>query len=226
MIHLLEPGGDVSRDPAACGDKLKTSAPRLDQAEPVQEAARHLVSGMLGRTQGDAEPGPAAWKAQSAESSERFEDMRVEPRRRRRARGEHRQPDQRSARLVKYFDHELQRSLAEVRSAKTAASLPAPRRHRPFKEFNDDHGHRVGTGVARGGAGVTSDQGRDLAARYGGEEFAVVLPQTEVEGARQSWPSGPQAGPGKPHPPEIQRSVSRRHHAFGGVCPNILRARH
>jgi diguanylate cyclase len=29
-----------------------------------------------------------------------------------------------------------------------------------------------------------SIKGRDLAARYGGEEFAVILPQTELEGAR------------------------------------------
>ncbi len=31
-----------------------------------------------------------------------------------------------------------------------------------------------------------SIKGRDLAARYGGEEFAVILPQTEIEGAASS----------------------------------------
>ena len=31
---------------------------------------------------------------------------------------------------------------------------------------------------------TSSVKGRDLAARYGGEEFAVLLPQTDLEGAR------------------------------------------
>lgn len=55
-----------------------------------------------------------------------------------------------------------------------------------FKAINDRHGHPVGDRVLR----VTADVIRgclresDFAGRYGGEEFAVVLPNTDVEGAR------------------------------------------
>jgi diguanylate cyclase len=56
-----------------------------------------------------------------------------------------------------------------------------------FKAFNDTHGHRVGDQVLKQVA-LTLKQcikGRDVAARYGGEEFAVILPQTDMAGARR-----------------------------------------
>jgi diguanylate cyclase len=56
-----------------------------------------------------------------------------------------------------------------------------------FKAFNDTHGHRVGDQVLRQVA-LTLKQcikGRDIAARYGGEEFAVILPQTDLAGAKR-----------------------------------------
>jgi len=55
-----------------------------------------------------------------------------------------------------------------------------------FKQFNDKHGHRQGDEVLRKvAAELTSVLKRpaDLAARWGGEEFAVLLPNTELEGA-------------------------------------------
>jgi diguanylate cyclase (GGDEF)-like protein len=54
-----------------------------------------------------------------------------------------------------------------------------------FKEVNDEYGHLVGDAVLR----IISQllllclRKTDLLARYGGEEFAVLLPETQVEGA-------------------------------------------
>jgi diguanylate cyclase (GGDEF)-like protein len=54
-----------------------------------------------------------------------------------------------------------------------------------FKNVNDEYGHQQGDEVLTAVAGVLRDLSRDidLPARYGGEELAVVLPQTDAEGA-------------------------------------------
>ncbi|HEV2130516.1 MAG TPA: GGDEF domain-containing protein, partial [Longimicrobiaceae bacterium] len=57
-----------------------------------------------------------------------------------------------------------------------------------LKQVNDTHGHQAGDAVLRGvGEWLRGEGGlrsRDYAGRYGGDEFMVVLPQTDVEGAR------------------------------------------
>ena len=54
-----------------------------------------------------------------------------------------------------------------------------------FKHINDTHGHDVGDRVLQVIASVTKEVKRvsDVAARIGGEEFAMLLPDTDRDGA-------------------------------------------
>jgi diguanylate cyclase (GGDEF)-like protein len=55
-----------------------------------------------------------------------------------------------------------------------------------FKAVNDTYGHPQGDAVLRHAARVLQENSRDAdsPARYGWEELSLILPQTDLEGAR------------------------------------------
>lgn len=85
----------------------------------------------------------------------------------------------------RYFDQVLEREFHRAfREREQLSVLMLDIDH--FKSVNDDYGHQVGDEALRLVALVLKEvvhRTTDLCARYGGEEFAVVLPNTEVEGA-------------------------------------------
>lgn len=54
-----------------------------------------------------------------------------------------------------------------------------------FKDLNDEYGHAVGDAVLTCYAEriLSTFRHHDMVSRYGGEEFAVILPNTDLEGA-------------------------------------------
>lgn len=55
-----------------------------------------------------------------------------------------------------------------------------------FKKVNDTYGHTMGDQILQHNANIFLDSTRseDLLARYGGEEFVMLLPETDIEGAK------------------------------------------
>jgi diguanylate cyclase (GGDEF)-like protein len=86
----------------------------------------------------------------------------------------------------RHLDQELASVLARAeRAGGTAALILADLDD--FKAVNDRHGHACGDLVLREFATLMHEVVRegDTAGRWGGEEFALLLPDTDVEGAER-----------------------------------------
>jgi diguanylate cyclase (GGDEF)-like protein len=57
-----------------------------------------------------------------------------------------------------------------------------------FKMINDTYGHQIGDVVLKGIASLLKRGVRDIdvVARYGGEEFAIIMPETDANGAYET----------------------------------------
>jgi diguanylate cyclase len=181
MTDLLAIVGGMSHETTTYGARLETLSNELDDAKPAPDL-QALVGEIV-----DATRNMLAYarrvEAEMANSSQQVEGLRADL--------AHAQHEANTDSLTgianrKYFDYELGIAAEEARASSEPLSLLlADIDH--FKLFNDTHGHQIGDQVLRLVAQVLTQsvKGRDLAARYGGEEFAVILPQTELEGARK-----------------------------------------
>lgn len=87
----------------------------------------------------------------------------------------------------RYFDRKLNQEFNRLqRSAQPISLILAD--IDCFKMYNDTYGHQAGDDCLKTIAGVFKNAGgraADVAARYGGEEFVILLPNTDLKGARK-----------------------------------------
>ncbi len=180
MSNLLAMVGGMSHEATTYGNRLASLSSELDDVQPAPDL-QGLVAEIVAATR-DMLTHARRVEADMAQSSQQIEGLRTDL-----ARAQHEANTDSMTGIAnrKYFDYELGIAAEAARSKREPLSLLlADIDH--FKLFNDTHGHQIGDQVLRLVAQVLTQsvKGRDLAARYGGEEFAVILPQTDLEGAR------------------------------------------
>lgn len=84
-----------------------------------------------------------------------------------------------------YFQERLSDEIARAKRHEHALSLLLVDVDK-FKAVNERLGHQIGDGILAqlGGLLKTSVRTTDIVARFGGDQFAVILPETDLEGAR------------------------------------------
>jgi diguanylate cyclase len=181
MARLLAQAGGMTRDAASYGEKLAKFGDALSRRARAEEL-HGLVTEILHATR-RMQHRAQQLEAQLGESSRQIEGLRTDLAS---AQREAHTDSLTGIANRKCFDHEVHAAAEEaITNPRPLCLLLADIDH--FKQFNDTFGHQVGDQVLRLVAEVLtrSVKGRDLVARYGGEEFAVILPQTDLDGARQ-----------------------------------------
>ena len=181
MTQLFALVGGMSRGTTTYGDRLETLSGRLGDVKPAPDV-QALIGEIIEATR-DMLAHARQVETEMAASAQQIEGLRTDL-----ANAQHEANTDSLTGIAnrKYFDYELGIAAEEARaSGQSLSLLLADIDH--FKLFNDSHGHQIGDQVLRLVAQVLTQsvKGRDLAARYGGEEFAVILPQTDLDGARQ-----------------------------------------
>lgn len=84
----------------------------------------------------------------------------------------------------RYFLERFREEIGRAKMRKTQLSLVMVDADH-FKDYNDQYGHLTGDRILKRIGQIIKDSIReiDIAGRYGGEEFAVVLPETDLQGA-------------------------------------------
>jgi diguanylate cyclase len=176
VLGKLEAAGKDAKD---YGQALSVASGELhDDHSP--DALRKLVDGLLGATQAmetrtrNLETELQRSSSQVNELKTQLEDVRKESR----------VDPLTNIPNRKSFDTELQSAIEDAVANGTPVTLLMCDIDN-FKRFNDTWGHQTGDQVLRLVANCLSEnvKGRDTAARYGGEEFAVILRQTNLDGA-------------------------------------------
>jgi diguanylate cyclase len=85
----------------------------------------------------------------------------------------------------RYFDLSLTKEIKDAHSDGSPLSLVMDDIDH-FKKVNDTFGHPIGDEILKNFASLVlnNTKGSDIVARYGGEEFALILPRTDLQGAR------------------------------------------
>ncbi|HLT02003.1 MAG TPA: GGDEF domain-containing protein [Geminicoccaceae bacterium] len=179
MAHLLSLVAGMTRDAGGYGDQLARFGDALEGHAQVDDL-KDLIDQMLSATR-RMQQRAEQLEAQLGQSARQIEFLRTD------LASAQREANTDSLTGIanrKYFDHELYAAAEEaMATGQPLCLLLADIDH--FKQFNDTFGHQIGDQVLRLVAQVLtrSIKGRDLAARYGGEEFAIILPQTDLDGA-------------------------------------------
>jgi diguanylate cyclase len=196
LPHLEKVGSDIATEidhivdlvEAAVGDAAAYRAGLTDAgsalARPVdRDAIRKIVQTLVQSTNAMEQRNRALETALRA-SKQVIDDLKEDMER---VRDESLKDPLTSLSNRKHFEQVLARAIAERVGAKGArpfSILLVDIDH--FKQFNDRHGHQIGDDVLRLIAQSMREavRGGDLAARYGGEEFTVLLPDTDLAGAK------------------------------------------